>query len=198
MAGLLLLPALAIGPADGLALRMLAWRPELAWSEPWRWWSAAWVHLSTGHRWADLAGALLVGALGVLAALPRRAAWAWALAWPLTHISLVLQPQLARYVGLSGVLYAGVAVLGVMLLMLPDRPRAQRLLGAVLLTGVLMRLGADRAWERVLYRPPGWDFSIAPLAHVAGAFWGALLAALVQGLHGVVDRPPDSPDERPR
>jgi len=61
-----------------------------------------------------------------------------------------------------------------------------------------MRLGGDRAWERVLYRPPGWDFSIAPLAHAAGAFWGALLAALAQGLHGFVDRPANSPDERPR
>lgn len=189
MAALLLLPALAIGPADGLALRQLAWRPELAWSEPWRWWSAAWVHLSAGHRWADLAGALMVGALGVAAALPRRAAWAWALAWPLTHLSLALQPQLQRYVGLSGVLYAGVAVLGVMLLTLPERARLQRLLGLALLVGVLLRLGTDRAWERVLYRPPGWEFAIAPLAHAAGAFWGALLAVLVQGGQRLADRP---------
>lgn len=180
---MLALPALAVGPADALALRLLAWRPELAGSEPWRWWSAAWVHLSPGHWAADLAGALLVGALGWYAVLPARAAWAWALAWPLTHLTLALQPQLSRYVGLSGVLYAGVAVLAAMLLTLPDRPRIQRWLALALLAGLLLRLGADRAWDRVVYRPEGWAFSIAPLAHAAGVAWGAALASLAEWLH---------------
>jgi rhomboid family GlyGly-CTERM serine protease len=179
----LALPALAIGPADALALRLLAWRPELALSEPWRWWSAAWVHLSLGHWAADLAGALLVGALGGLAALPPRAAWAWALAWPLTHLTLGLQPELQRYAGLSGVLYAGVAVLAVGLLSGPQRPRLQRVLALLLLAGLLLRLGADRSWDRVVYRPQGWAFSIAPLAHAAGVAWGAVLAGLAEWLH---------------
>lgn len=177
---LLLLPALAIGPADPLALQLLAWRPQQALQEPWRWWSAAWVHLTPGHRWADLAGGLLVGLLGVVAALPRHAAWAWALAWPLTHLSLLLQPTLGRYVGLSGVLYAGVAVLAVLLLAQPGRPRAQRGLGVLLVLALLLRLVTDRAWERVLYQPAGGDFAVAPLAHAAGMFWGALGAALVE------------------
>jgi len=179
----LALPALIVGPADALALRLLAWRPELALSEPWRWWSAAWVHLSPGHWAADLVGAVLVGALGVRAALPARAAWAWALAWPLTHLTLRLQPDLQRYAGLSGVLYAGVAVLAVALFSTSARPRLQRALAVALLAGLALRLGADRAWDRVVYRPEGWAFAIAPLAHAAGVAWGLGLAALAEGLH---------------
>lgn len=180
---MLALPALIVGPADPLALRGLAWRPELALSEPWRWWSAAWVHLSLGHWLADLAGALLVGALGWFAALPVRAAWAWALAWPLTHLTLAVQPELLRYAGLSGVLYAGVAVLAVGLLTGAQRNRLQRALALALLAGLLLRLGTDRAWDRVVYRPEGWAFSIAPLAHAAGVAWGLTLAGLAEGLH---------------
>jgi rhomboid family GlyGly-CTERM serine protease len=183
VAAVLALPALVVGPADALALRLLAWRPELALSEPWRWWSAAWVHLSPGHLAADLAGALLVAALGWLAALPPRAAWAWALAWPLTHLTLSLQPELQRYAGLSGVLYAGVTVLAVGLISAPSRPRLQRALALLLLLGLLLRLGVDRSWDRVVYRPEGWAFSIAPLAHAGGVAWGAALAGLAEWLH---------------
>lgn len=183
VAALLLLPALAIGPADPLALQLLAWRPQQALSEPWRWWSAAWVHLTPAHRWADLAGGLILALLGLVAALPRRAAWAWALAWPLTHLSLLLQPELARYVGLSGVLYAGLAVLALLLLVEPGRARTQRWFGGLLAVALLLRLITDQAWERTLHRPPGWGFAVAPLAHAAGIFWGALLAGLAEWGH---------------
>lgn len=185
---LLGLPALAIAPADPLALRLLSWQPQQVWAEPWRCWSAAWVHLTPSHRWADLAGLALVGALGVVAGLPRRAAWAWALAWPLLHLTLQLQPQLTRYVGLSGVLYAGAAVVAVESLAARRHGRMLRWVGLALLVGLLVRVGFDRAWERVVYRPPGWDFSVAPLAHAAGIGWGAVLAAVAGSLGGCARR----------
>ncbi|MEY4909639.1 MAG: rhombosortase [Pseudomonadota bacterium] len=81
---LLVLPSLLIAVQPGLARMALAWVPALAWSEPWRWWSAAWVHLSTRHLLANLAGAALVlfvaadtlwAAAGAGAAALRRAVW---------------------------------------------------------------------------------------------------------------------------
>src|SRR5574343_827235 len=104
------LPALAVSLRPGAALAVLGWSPSLAWEEPWRWWSAAWVHLSPRHLAANLVGLALVALLGTAVRAGWRAAAAWALAWPLTHGLLLAQPALARYGGLSGVLHAGVAV----------------------------------------------------------------------------------------
>ncbi|MGY0196452.1 rhombosortase [Leptothrix sp. BB-4] len=178
----LVVPAMLSGPADALGREVLAWRPDRAFSEPWRWWSAAWMHLSATHLLANLAGATLVAALGWLLQPSRQMAWAWALAWPLTHLSLLLQPGLQRYGGLSGVLHAGVAVCAVWLWSRSDGRggvRGERRLGQALAVGLLVKLLLERAWEAPLNRVAGWDIVIAPLAHAAGVFWGALLALLV-------------------
>ena len=95
---------LARGGAPGTAA-VLEWQPALAGAEPWRWWSAAWVHYSGLHLAANLAGLVLVAALGWAAAVDRAGALAWGLAWPLTHLGLCLQPSLTHYGGLSGVLH---------------------------------------------------------------------------------------------
>ena len=171
----LVVPALLSGPGDPLAREVLGWRPDRAWSEPWRWWSAAWMHLNSTHLLANLSGAVLVAALGWLLQPDRRMAWAWALAWPLTHLSLLLQPGLLRYGGLSGVLHAGVAVCAVWLWSRGER-RGERQLGGVLAAGLLVKLLLERAWEAPLNRVAGLDIVVAPLAHAAGAFWGAMLA----------------------
>lgn len=195
-----LLTALAGEPA---ALR---WQPERAWTQPWRWWTAAWVHLSTLHLVANLAGTALVAALGPAAGCGRRAALAWAAAWPLTHGALLAQPALAFYGGLSGVLHAAVAVAAVQLLRGPapagpaagcdaDRPvgpvaapaadRAagpglppgrRRAVGALLAAGLAAKLLLEAPWAGPLRHAPGWDIAIAPLAHAAGALAGALCA----------------------
>jgi rhomboid family GlyGly-CTERM serine protease len=174
---LLVLPSLLIAVRPGLARMALAWVPALAWSEPWRWWSAAWVHLSTRHLLANLAGAALVLLLGWVARLPREAAWAWALAWPLTHLGLLAEPELLRYGGLSGVLHAGVAVAAVALVREAPQ-RRERVLGALLLVGLCAKVLGERAWAHTLVTPPGWDIAVAPLAHASGTVCGAL-AALV-------------------
>jgi rhomboid family GlyGly-CTERM serine protease len=174
---LLVLPSLLIAVRPGLARMALAWVPALAWSEPWRWWSAAWVHLSTRHLLANLAGAALVLLLGWVARLPREAAWAWALAWPLTHLGLLAEPELLRYGGLSGVLHAGVAVAAVALVREAPQ-RRERVLGALLLAGLCAKVLGERAWAHTLVTPPGWDIAVAPLAHASGTVCGAL-AALV-------------------
>ena len=152
---------------------LLDWQPELAVSEPWRCWSAAFVHWSPQHLGANLLGTALVAALGRVGALPVRAALAWFIAWPLTQLGLLLQPDLLHYGGLSGVLHAGVAVAAVTLVL--DERGRRRAIAGVLLAGLAVKLMLEAPWGPPLRHPADWDIAIAPLAHATGAAAGALL-----------------------
>ncbi len=156
-------------PADALD-----WQRARAWSQPWRWWSAAWVHLSDLHLAANLAGLLLVALLGIAADVTPRGVLAWLLAWPATQLALVVEPGLTRYGGLSGVLHAAVAVVGVQLV--AEGPRLRRGLGALLLAGLAAKVLVEAPWRAPLQHPPGWDIAVAPLAHASGAVAGVLAA----------------------
>ena len=156
---------------------LLRWQPELALRQPWRLISAAWVHLSPMHLAGNLLGTALVAALGTVAGCGRRAAIAWALAWPLTHAALLLQPALSSYGGLSGLMHAGVAV-AVCQLLRAERGRRQRI-GAALLAGLVSKLLLEAPWQGgPLRQLAGWDIAIAPLAHSSGALAGGLCALL--------------------
>ncbi len=170
----------------GLAWR---WQPELAASQPWRAISAAWVHLSALHLGANLAGTLLVAALGVAAGCGGRAALAWALAWPLTHLALLAQPALAYYGGLSGVLHAAVAVAAWQLLRAEYGLR--RAIGGALLAGLLVKVLGESPWAGPLRQVPGWNIPVAPLAHATGLAAG-LLCALAVGVGADAGRRPAS------
>lgn len=167
---------------DAAALR---WQPELALSQPWRAVTAAGVHLSPLHLGANLLGTALVAALGVVAGCGRRAALAWALAWPITHLALLAQPALTEYGGLSGVLHAGVAVAAWQLLR--AERGARRAIGIALAGGLLLKLGLEAPWQGALRQVPGWDIAIAPLAHATGAAAG-LVCALACGVGGDAGR----------
>ncbi len=162
-----------------LPAALIDWQPALALSQPWRAWSAAFVHWSGLHLGANLAGAAVVGALGVAARLPPQMALAWFAAWPLTHAGLLLRPELAHYGGMSGVLHAGVAVAALWLLARSCGRR--RLIGAAIAGGLLVKIAAEAPWGPALRQGGGWDIAIAPLAHASGAAAGALCAALLLG-----------------
>ncbi len=168
--------ALLVG-TNPAARALLDWQPGLAWTEPWRWWSAAWVHYSRLHWLANLGGVALVAALGWAAGVGRDAVIAWGLAWPLTHLALLLQPALLHYGGLSGVLHAGVATVSVLLWR--DGSQPQRRVGLLLLAGLGVKLASEAAWMGPLREVPGWDITIAPFSHVAGVAAGALCALLL-------------------
>ena len=153
------------------------WQPGLVAHEPWRCWSAAFVHWSELHLAANLAGTAVVAALGWVGRVSWRGALAWALAWPLTQLALLLQPGLLHYGGLSGVLHAGVAVAVVELL--PRRGR-QRALAAAIGLGLLVKIALEQPWGAPLRHPAGWDIAVAPLAHATGAAAGLLLALLLR------------------
>ena len=179
------LGALLAWPLDPALLR---WQPEPAIRQPWRWVTAAFVHLSPLHLAANLAGTGVVAALGWTAGCDRRAATAWALAWPLTHLALLAQPTLASYGGLSGVLHAAVAVAAWQVLRAATGPR--RWIGAAIATGLLAKVLLESPWQGPLRSVPGWDIPIATAAHASGALAG-WLCALACGVGRTADRPPE-------
>ena len=180
VAVLLAAGGIALLGASSATLALLDWRPAQALAEPWRWISAAWVHWSTGHLLANLAGAALVATLGFTLALPARSAVAWALAWPLTQLGLLLRPELQSYGGASGVLHAGVAVAAVALCLRHGDRR--RWLGFTVMAGLALKVVSEQPWGPVLQSREGWQIAIAPLAHATGSVAGLLCALAAEAL----------------
>lgn len=154
------------------------WQPSLAFSQPWRAFTAVGVHYSSAHLIGNLAGIALAGAYGVAAMASTRLAWAWIAAWPLTHFGLLVRPDLLHYGGLSGVVHAGVAAIVVWVLA-TGRTRAQRWVGALVAIGFIAKLLSESPWGATLRHPEGWDIAVAPIVHATGALAGALCALLV-------------------
>jgi rhomboid family GlyGly-CTERM serine protease len=165
---------------------LIEWQPSLALREPWRAFSAALVHYSSMHLSANLAGALLVGALGHVAGVPLRSALAWLVAWPLTQFGLLLQPELLHYGGLSGVLHAGVAVACVHLIVAGNR--LQRGVASALLAGLVIKVLSETPWQGALRHPAGWDIAVAPFAHASGVVMGTVCAGVSEAWHRRVKR----------
>lgn len=173
---------LAAGALAGWSVPATAWdwQPGRAATEPWRAATAAFVHWSELHLAANLLATAVVAAFGVVARVPVRAAAAWALAWPLTHVLLLLQPALLHYGGLSGVLHAGVAVVLVELLCSGPGPR--RTIAAMVSAGVAVKLVVEAPWGEPLRRDAGWDIALAPAAHAAGIAAGVACAIVLRAL----------------
>lgn len=160
----------------------LEWQPTLAGAEPWRWWTAAWVHLDHQHRLANLAGLAAVGVYGWAARCSPRAALAWLLAWPLTHLGLLVAPQLERYAGMSGVLHAGVVVASLALVL--QARGAARMIGLAVLGGLVAKLLLEAPWAGVTQRQAGWAFPVAVAGHLAGSVAGAATALVAWATGG--------------
>jgi rhomboid family GlyGly-CTERM serine protease len=153
----------------------LDWQPGRAWAEPWRAWTAAFVHWSPLHLGANLLATGVVGAYGWAAQMPPREALAWFVAWPLTQFGLLVQPGLAHYGGLSGMLHGGVAIVSLWLLV-TQRGR-RRAIGAAVFAGLLIKLALEQPWGPALRYGTEWDIAVAPLAHATGAAAGLLCGA---------------------
>ena len=167
--------------AFAAASNAIDWQPALAWRQPWRAWSAAWLHFSNLHLAANLAGAALVGALGRVGRVPRRSALAWFVAWPLTQLGLLARPDLVHYGGLSGVLHAGVAAAALYLIVSARGPR--RAIGIALLAALAAKVLSEAPWGEALRQPPGWDIAVAPFAHASGLVAGSITSAAAELLH---------------
>jgi hypothetical protein len=162
------------------------------------------VHWSWPHLAVNLTGAAVGAGVGWRARADVRAALAWLLAWPLTHVLLGLPGAafargLPHYGGLSGVLHAGVVVLGLTLAF----PRAldaegpegshglapltsaqaarHRLVGLALVGGTLAKVLLEAPWDPALRPSALLGIEVAPLAHACGPVAGLLACAVVAG-----------------
>jgi rhomboid family GlyGly-CTERM serine protease len=187
--------AFCAGLATGIDSQALDWQPSLALREPWRAFSAAWVHYSRLHLFVNLVGALLVGALGFFARVPWRVAAAWLLAWPLTQLGLLARPDLLHYGGLSGVLHAGTACVAAWLVCHERGPR--RAIGALLLAALAIKVLSETPWGPPLRRPQGWDIATAPFAHATGLVVGLMALALVEAISHMTPSKRNSEGVRP-
>ena len=152
------------------------WQPDLAITEPWRAWTAAFVHWSPLHLGTNLLAAAVVGAYGVAAQLPRAQSVAWFAAWPLAHFGLLTKPELAHYGGLSGVLHGGVAI--VCLWLLVEARGWRRAVGAAVALGLAIKLVSESPWGPALRRSEQFDIAVAPIAHASGTLAGLFCGVL--------------------
>jgi rhomboid family GlyGly-CTERM serine protease len=160
----------------GLPADVLDWQPARAFDQPWRAFTAAFAHWSSQHLHANLLAAAVVGVYGWAAQLPRQQATAWLCAWPLSHLMLLVRPELAHYGGLSGMLHGGVAITCLFLLW---RARGGRLVvGALVSLGLVIKLARETPWGPALQRSQEWDIAVVPLAHTTGALAGLLCGVL--------------------
>jgi len=174
VAAALALPAGLIGVVSFDS--MLAMHPAQGWAHnpPTCWVSAAWAHASPPHLQANLLGCGLLAVLGWLSDVRGRAALAWLLAWPLTNGLLLLDPRLPAFMGASGVLHAGMAVLAVHLL----RQR-RKALGAAVLAGLFIKVGVDLSHGLPTYPHPTLGIHVSPLSHLTGTLAGLFFAGIL-------------------
>lgn len=186
---LILCTALAAGAllAWPLPRETLDWQPTLFMAQPWRAVTAAFVHWTPIHLGANLAGAAVIALLGWRAALGPREALAGLVALPATQVALLLRPELTRYAGLSGALHALVAIAGLSLL---TRAGRDRWVGAGIIAGLAAKLALEQPLGPVLREVSGFDFAVAPFAHLSGAVAGVFAWGLTMRAMNSSKRPP--------
>jgi len=154
-----------------LPREVLDWQPSLAASQPWRAVTAAFVHWTPIHLAANLAGCAVLALLGHRAKLGKREALAGLIALPLTQLALLLRPDLQRYAGLSGELHALVAIAALSLLVRRSR---EHYIGAAIALGLIAKLALEHPLGPALRATQGFDFAVAPFAHLTGALAGLI------------------------
>lgn len=167
-------------------VQALVLHPNQGWHQTWSsWWSTAWVHGSVPHQTRNLAGATLVAAMGWVAQVRWRATVAWLLAWPLTHVGMLWRPELTSYIGLSGVLHAGAAIVAMHQILTPPHPNSRQL-GSVLLAGLIFKIIMENPWGPVLILSSTSAIKVAPWAHFSGVMAGLVCGTLLHSRAGLL------------
>jgi membrane associated rhomboid family serine protease len=157
---------------------VLDWQPGLVWLQPWRAFTAVFVHYSLPHLAGNLLATALVAAYGWAARAPRRITISWWLSWPLMHLALLAQPALQHYGGLSGLMHAGVACVNMGLIFSGTRGKA--VVGAIMHLMLSLKIMGETPWLGAIQTSPDWDIPIAPIAHLTGFALGMVCAVLME------------------
>lgn len=162
----------------------MIWRADDWDDRPWSLWTSAWVHMNTQHL---ISNQLAVGALAAMAWVLKpglRASLAWLLTWPVIPLVLPYWPHIGYYAGLSGLIHAAVAVVGVYLAAGRATVPMARRWGGMLLLGLLAKLLVERAWHWPVVWSDNLGISVVQASHLVGAVAGAaaVLAVLNKSL----------------
>lgn len=164
---------------------MLLWHAGAWLQHPSTLWTASLVHLSPAHWLVTLGALLVLAVLGVFLRAQWPATLAVLLAWPLGTLALAIWPQISYYAGMSGLLMAMLAVLGVH----AWRP-GSRIAAAVLLAALAIKLLSEKAWSQPMAFDPYWGFNVVNAAHLSGAAAGTACAVLVRTALALLARKP--------
>jgi rhomboid family GlyGly-CTERM serine protease len=163
----------------------MRWRADEWMAKPWTLWSASLTHLSDLHLLANLVGLFCLAVIGQHLGANHHDALALLLAWPLTHLALLLWPQIQLYAGFSGMNYALAGILIARSAIYFIVNRTVSLIGFVFTGLLLAKLIWEAAWAQPLRTDPSWGFTVVQAAHLSGAVCGfaalGLLAALRRG-----------------
>lgn len=158
----------------------MIWRADDWTDRPWSLWTSAWVHMNTQHL---ISNQLAVGALAAMAWVLRpglRASLAWLVTWPLIPLVLPYWSHIGYYAGLSGLVHAAVAVVGVYLVAGRANVPMARRWGLMLLGGLWVKLLIERGWHWPVVWSDNLGISVVQASHLVGAVFGmvAMLAVL--------------------
>lgn len=160
------------GPEGEAVLRALELRAGAGPAECWRWLTGHFAHVSAAHlAWNAAAVALL----GVALERGGRARFAVLVLGAVATVDgavAILAPEIDAYRGLSGIAVAASAALAVRLVL--DRPGAPVTLLALAALG--LKTGWDATGARAFVDLSAAGARPVPVAHAAGAAWGAAWA----------------------
>jgi len=154
----------------------------------WQAWTTHGVHVSALHLLGSGLVWLMAGAAVERISRGSLIALILAGAPAITWAALVAEPEMGSYVGLSGLACACVAWLACAWLWSEQSHKRTRLLGAILLMAVGIRIGCDllgngRGWGLALNEATAGDsVRVARYAHLAGALAGALIWFIYSGV----------------
>lgn len=154
--------------------QQLALHPDQGWRQAiGAWWGAAWLHGSAEHLYRNLVALSLIAAIGWHNRVPAQTTLVWFGAWPLTQIGMIGQP-LHTYIGLSGVLHAGICAIALHQVTNQSTTR-KPFIGYLLLLGLILKILMENPWQHALIKPPGSDINVAPWAHLSGTLSAAAI-----------------------
>lgn len=163
-----------------LSAPVAAWlETELVWratdwpSRPWTLWTASLVEHSWMHLSVNLIALAALAVFGAFWRLPRTAALALLLAWPLSNALLLVWPEVDRYHGVSDLNHALALVCWSFIAI----NREAKPWSFVLFALIGLKLLAEHAWSRPVELEPDSGHAVVYAANLAGA-----LAGLVCGL----------------